>query len=42
MNKAPENRRYYEGQKPYLQTCQPAQQPTVVIDNSVLEVPVLY
>jgi len=36
---APENRRYYEGQIIYFQTCQPQKRATVIIDNSCLEAP---
>ncbi|WP_246812277.1 uridine kinase [Microvirga sp.] len=36
---APEDRRYYEGQTLYLQTCQPQKRATAIIDNSRLEAP---
>jgi uridine kinase len=38
---APDNRRYVEGQQLYLQTCEPWQYATVVINNEALESPVL-
>lgn len=31
---APENRRYYEGQMIYLQSCQPQTRASIVVDNS--------
>jgi uridine kinase len=36
---APENRRYYEGQKIYFRACQPQKRAKVIIDNSRLEAP---
>ncbi|SFM15563.1 uridine kinase [Bradyrhizobium sp. NFR13] len=38
---APQNRRYYEGQRIYLRRCQPDKRATVVIDNSVIDAPVV-
>jgi uridine kinase len=38
---AVENKRYYEGQKLYLGLCQPQERATVVVDNSVIEAPVM-
>lgn len=39
--RAPQNRRYYEGQQIYLRRCQPDKHATVVIDNSVIDAPVV-
>ena len=36
---APENRRYVEGQKLYLESCSPQSRATLVIDNSDLSAP---
>jgi uridine kinase len=36
---APENRRYIEGQKLYLRTCEPKRQASILIDNQDLESP---
>ena len=36
---APENRRYYEGQKIYFRACRPQKRATAIIDNSCLEAP---
>ena len=37
--KAPENWRYVEGQKIYLNTCKPGQHATIIINNNNLEAP---
>lgn len=36
---APENRRYVEGQRLYLRTCQPQRRATFVLDNTELDAP---
>lgn len=36
---APENRRYIEGQKLYLQTCEPMRAATIIINNENLSAP---
>jgi uridine kinase len=39
--KALANRRYVEGQRTYLRTCEPEAKATIVIDNNDLSAPVL-
>jgi uridine kinase len=37
----PSNRRYVEGQRIYIRECAPAQRATLVLDNTVLDAPVI-